>query len=216
MSKVVFDITMSLDGFIAGPNDSVGNPLGDGGERLHQWVYGLDSWRERQGEDGSERNRDAEIVEEAFRNVGATIMGRRMFSNGEGPWGDVPFEGHWGANPPYHVPVFVLTHHARVPLPMDGGTTFTFVTGGIESALQQAKAAAGDKDVSLAGGAEIIRQYLRAGLVDELQMHIAPVLLGGGNRLFDHIDSGHIELESIRTIESSSVTHLKYRVVKEE
>lgn len=212
MSKVVFDITMSLDGFVAGPNDSVENPLGDGGRRLHQWIYGLDSWQERQGADGGDRNRDAEIVDESFRNVGATIMGRRMFSNGEGPWGDRPFEGHWGENPPYHMPVFVLTHHAREPLAMDGGTTFTFVTDGIDSALEQAKAVAGDKDVALAGGAEIIRQYLSAGLVDELQLHISPVLLGSGIRLFDQVSTEHIELDPIRVIRSPAVTDVKYRV----
>lgn len=205
MRKVSVDISMSLDGFIAGPNAGPQKPLGEGGERLHQWVYELESWRERHGLEGGERNRDAEILEEAFSNTGAVVMGRRMFDEGEEPWGD---------NPPFHMPVFVVTHERREKLVKEGGTTFTFVTDGIESALQQAKAAAGDKDVSL-GGANVIQQYLKAGLLDEIQIHLVPVLLGAGNRLFEHLGAGHIELESNRVIESSGVTHLRFRVVKE-
>ena len=202
MSKVCADMTMSLDGFITGPNDSVEFPLGVGGERLHQWVYGLQSWRERHGSRGGARNIDSDILDESLRNTGAFVIGRRMFDFGEGPWGD---------NPPFHLPVFVVTHDARASLVKEGGTTFTFVTGGIESALEQARAAAGDKDVSVSGGANVIQQLVTAGLLDEIQLHIAPVLLGDGRRLFDGFDTGTIELERLRVVDSPSVTHLQYR-----
>lgn len=205
MGKVFADISMSLDGFITGPNDGPELGLGKEGERLHQWLYDLVSWRERHGLAGGESNRDAEILEEAFKNTGAIIMGRRMFDIAEEPWGD---------NPPFHMPVFVVTHRAKDTLTKVGGTTFTFVTDGIESALKQAKAAAGDKDVSLAGGANIIQQFLKAGLLDEIQIHLVPILFGGGRRLFDHTGTGKIELESTRVIESPGVTHLRFRVVK--
>lgn len=213
MGKVIADISMSLDGFIAGPNDRPENPLGDGGEQIHEWVFELASWRERQGLDGGKSDRDSEIVEETFENVGAVVMGRRMFSNEEGPWGNPPFEGHWGENPPFHAPVFVLTHHAREPLVKDGGTTFTFVTDGIQSALEQAHAAAGDTDVSVAGGANTIQQFITNGLLDELEIHLVPVLLGDGIRLFENIDGGSIELDRMRVVDSPHVTHLKYRVL---
>jgi dihydrofolate reductase len=195
---------MSLEGFIAGPDDGPGLGLGRGGERLHEWVTGLQSWRERHGLGGGQTNRDTEVLEEAFTNVGAIVVGRRMYENAEG----------WGENPPFHMPVFVLTHHAREKLVKDGGTTFTFVTDGIESALNQAKAAAGDKDVSVGGGANTIQQYLGAGLLDELQIHLVPILLGDGIRLFDHFGPAQIELEQTRVIESPNVTHLKFRTVK--
>jgi dihydrofolate reductase len=198
--KVTSDISMSLDGFITGPNDDVEHPLGEGGERLHQWVYELASWRERHGLAGGETNRDAEVLDEAFRNVGAFVMGRRMFNHGEKPWGD---------NPPFHAPVFVVTHKSRPAVTKEGATTFNFVTHGIESALKQAKAAAGGKDVSVAGGANIVQQFLTAGLLDEIQIHLVPLLLGGGRRLFEHL--GEIELVPARVIESPRVTHLKYR-----
>jgi dihydrofolate reductase len=194
MSKVTSDMSMSLDGFIAGPNDSVERPLGDGGDRLHQWVYGLESWRKLHGLAGGTTNRDAEVLDESFKNTGTVVMGRRMFNFGERYWGD---------NPPFHMPVF-----------KEGGTTFTFATDGIESALRQAKAAAGDKDVSVAGGANIVQQFIEAGLLDQLQIHLVPVLLGDGRRLFDHIGTEQIELESTRVIESPGVTHLRFRVVK--
>ncbi len=205
MGKVTSDMSMSLNGFIAGPNDGVERPLGDGGERLHQWVYGLASWRERHGLTGGKTDRDAEILDESFKNTGAVVMGRRMFDNGEGPWGN---------NPPFHMPVLVLTHDTKDMLVKEGGTTFTFVTNGIESALKRAKAAAGDKDVSVAGGASTIQQFIKAGLLDEIQIHLVPVLLGEGIRLFDHIGTEQIELERTRVIESLSVTHLRFRVVK--
>ncbi len=214
MSKVISEITMSLDGYIAGPNNTVDNPLGDDGQRLHQWVHDLFSWREQHGGAGGESNADDEIIKESIDATGATILGRGMFSNGEGPWGDDPFRGHWGDNPPYHHPVFVLTSHPREPLPMEGGTTFYFITDGIESALDQAREAAGDKAVNIAGGANAIRQYLAAGLIDQLQVHIAPMLLGGGTRLFDGIDASGIALEPERVIASPAVTHIRYRVSK--
>jgi dihydrofolate reductase len=205
MGKVVTGLSMSLDGFIAGPNDSVERPLGEGGERLHQWMYDLASWRERHGLTGGNTDTDAEVLEESFKNTGAVVVGRRMFDLANG----------WGDNPPFHMPVFVITHDAKEKVVKEGGTTFTFVTGGIESALEQAKAAAGDKDVSVAGGANIIQQYLSAGLLDEIQIHLVPVLLGDGRRLFDHIGAEQIELEITRVIESPEVTHIKFRVVKE-
>src|SRR2546430_1465506 len=152
MSSVTCHISMSLDGFVAGPNQSIEDPIGEGGMRLHQWVFATDSWRKQHGLDGGERNVDAEVVDEVVQNVGAYIMGRKMFGGGDGPW-DETWTGWWGEDPPYHTPVFVLTHHPRDPLSMQGGTTFTFVTNGIESALKQARTAAGEKDVAIAGGA---------------------------------------------------------------
>jgi dihydrofolate reductase len=203
MAKVVFDITTSLDGFVAGPNDGLELPLGEGGEKLHEWVYGLASWREPHGLEGGETGLDSEVLEEAMRNVGAIIIGRRMFDLAQG----------WGDEPPFHMPVFVLTHEAREALPKEGGTTFTFVTEGIENALEQARAAAGDKDVAIGGGANTIQQFLGAGLIDEFQLHIAPMLLGGGVRLFEQAPA-NLTVESTRVIESPRVAHLKYRVVK--
>jgi len=200
MAEVTADISMSLDGFIAGPNDDLESPLGEGGERLHQWVFELASWRSRHGLAGGKTNRDAEVLDEAFRNVGAFVMGRRMFNHGEKPWGD---------NPPFHMPVFVVTHKPKRMLTKEGGTTFTFVTNGIEGALEQARAAAGSKDVSVAGGANIVQQFLKARLLDEIQIHLVPLLLGGGRRLFEHLSE--TELVPTRVIESPSVTHLKYR-----
>ena len=193
---------MSLDGFVAGPNDGPELGLGEGGERLHEWVFGLASWREPHGLAGGEVGRDSEILQEAIERTGAVVLGKRMFENAKG----------WGDEPPFHVPVFVLTHEAREPLAKKG-TTFTFATDGIESALEQAKEAAGDKDVSVAGGANTIQQYLSAGLVDEMQIHVAPLMLGGGIRLFDNLNDAQIELEQTRVVESPAVTHLKFRVV---
>jgi dihydrofolate reductase len=188
-SQTTVDITMSLDGFVAGPDPTIEGPLGAGGERLHEWVYDLDSWRQRHGLSGGERNADAEVVDEGLAATGAVIMGRRMFSGGAGPWEDDPVaDGWWGDDPPFHVPVFVLTHHARAPLEMEGGTVFHFVTGGIEAALDQARRAARDKDVRIGGGAATIRQYLQARLIDEMHLAISPVLLGNGEPLFEGID----------------------------
>ena len=211
---VTLDITMSLDGFIAAPNQSLENPLGEGGERLHEWAFAAQSWREAHGQEGGEANEDSAIIDEAIEATGAVIMGRKMFSGGEGPWEDDPNpEGWWGDDPPFHVPVFVLTHHAREPKPMEGGTTFNFVTDGIEAALEQARAAAGEKNVAIAGGANVVQQYLKAGLLDEMQIHVAPILLGGGVRLFeDHAGAQPLEVEATRVVQSPAVTHLRYRV----
>lgn len=203
MGKVVLDITTSLDGYVAGPNDGPELPLGEGGERLHEWAYALASWREPHGLPGGETNSSSEVLEEALEATGAIVVGKRMFDNAKG----------WGDNPPFHKPVFVLTHTEREPETKEGGTTFTFVTGGIESAIEQAKAAAGDRDVGIGGGASIAQQCLRAGLLDELQIHVAPLLLGGGLRLFDG-DVEQTQLEATRVIESPGVTHLRFRVVK--
>ncbi|WP_423747553.1 dihydrofolate reductase family protein (plasmid) [Haladaptatus sp. SPP-AMP-3] len=213
MVAVFVEMSMSLDGYIAGPDDSQESPLGDGGERLHEWVFDLAAWREMQGLDGGKTNRDNEIVSESIERIGAHVMGRRMFDNGDGPWGDDPFEGYWGENPPFHGPVFVLTHHPREPLEMDGGTTFHFVTDGIETALERAEAAAGDRDVRISGGADVVRQYVEAGLVDEIQLQLVPVLFGDGIRLFEHLIGEPIELERTRVVESSDVTHLRFRVI---
>jgi dihydrofolate reductase len=213
MGKVVLDISTSLDGYVAGPNPSLEQPLGEGGERLHEWIVGLASWRESHGREGGEANADSDLVAEGVGSTGAVVMGRRMFSGGSGPWEDDPrADGWWGEDPPFRKPVFVVTSHAREPLPKQGGTTFTFVTDGVESAVEQARAAAGDKDVSVAGGASVAQQILRAGLLDEMQLHIAPVLLGGGTRLFEHGPDGW--LERIHLVDSPAVTHLRYRVVK--
>jgi dihydrofolate reductase len=217
MASLTLDISISLDGFVAGPNQTLEQPLGEGGERLHEWVVALASWREPHGMSGGETNIDDEVVEESRRNVGATVMGRRMFSGGEGPWDDDPnADAWWGDDPPFHHPVFVLTHHTREPVTKQGGTTFTFVTDGIEAALEQARAAAGDKDVLVGGGGSVAQQYLRAGLLDQLQLHVVPVLLGDGVRLFEnHVGDPPGDLELDRSIESpTGVTHLRYRVVR--
>jgi dihydrofolate reductase len=211
MSSVTCQISVSLDGFVAGPNQSLDTPLGEGGERLHEWVVATESWRRQHGREGGERGVDSEVAEEVVQGVGAYIMGRKMFGGGDGPW-DESWKGWWGDDPPFHVPVFVLTHHPREPLEMQGGTTFHFVTDGIESALEQARAAAGDQDVAIAGGASAIQQYLAAGLLDELYLHIVPVLLGGGERLLENV--GDPTLEPVKVVGSPGVTHVKYRVVR--
>jgi dihydrofolate reductase len=215
MTRLTLNITMSLDGFVAGPNQTLEQPLGDGGERIHEWMVGLASFRERHGMEGGTTNPDSDVLEESVSATGAVVMGRRMFSGGAGPWEDDPnADGWWGDDPPFHVPVFVLTHHPREPVTKEGGTSYTFVTDGIEAALEQARAAAEDKDVSVAGGASVAQQYLKAGLLDELQVHVAPLLLGDGVRLFDQLGTDPAQLEVTRVIESPAVTHLRYRVVK--
>ena len=216
MAKLRLDISMSLDGFVAGPNQTLEHPLGEGGDLLHEWAVRLASWREPHGLSGGDADAvDNEVVREGLSATGAVIMGRRMFSGGEGPWADdTNADGWWGDDPPFHVPVFVLTHHARETVVKDGGTSFTFVTDGVEAALEQARAAAGDRDVSLAGGANVAQEYLHAGLLDELRLHLVPVFLGGGVRLFDGLGPEPTELEIMRVVESDAVTHLMYRVVK--
>jgi dihydrofolate reductase len=202
---------MSFDGFVAGPSQSVENPLGIGGMRLHEWVVPLAAWRSAHGLPGGEENESAQVVEESLVNIGATLMGRNMFGGHPGPWDSrEPWNGWWGANPPFHHPVFVLTHHPREPLTLEGGTIFTFVTDGIESALEQARRAAGGKDVALAGGAAAARQYLAAGLVDEMEINLVPTLLGSGERLFDGVGDDLHGLELVRTIAMPKVTHLKF------
>jgi dihydrofolate reductase len=197
---------------VAGPDQSVENPVGVGGMRVFEWFFDLEVWRQMQGLEGGVVNASTDVIEDARSNVGAYVMGRNMFGGGPGPWpDDPPWTGWWGDEPSYHVPVFVLTHHPRDPLEMLGGTTFHFVTDGIESALDQAREAAGDRDVRIAGGGEAVRQYLRAGLVDEFELNLAAVLLGRGVRLFEDVDD--LQLEQVRAIEAPGVTHLTYRVI---
>ena len=211
MPKLRFKISMSLDGFVAGPSQSVKNPLGIGGMRLHDWVFPLAVWRAPHGLEGGAIDESTPVVEESLANIGATIMGRNMFGGHPGPWdARKPWNGWWGVNPPFHHPVFVLTHHAREPLELEGGTTFTFVTNGIETALELAMRAAGGKDVSLAGGASAARQYLAAGLVDEMEINIVPTLLGSGERLFDGLGDNLHGLDLVRTVAAPKVTHLKF------
>jgi dihydrofolate reductase len=212
MSKLRANIAISLDGYVAGPNQSKENPIGEGGGDLHNWMFPLKVWRESHGEEGGEVNPSSQIVEEWFDNVGAFIMGRNMFGPIRGDWGDETWEGWWGDDPPYHVPVFVLTHHEREPVVKDGGTTFHFVTEGIDSALERAGEVAGDKDVVVAGGAQAIRQYLTARHLDELELNVVPQLLGAGERLLQNV--GDVKLEQLRAVEAPGVAHLKYRVVK--
>jgi len=210
MSKVTANISVSADGYVAGPNQSLENPLGEGGEGLHQWIIALRAWREPHGMEGGEVNTSTAVVEESLLNVGAEIMGRGKFGGGPGPWSD-DWQGWWGDEPPFHKPVFVLTHHEREPLTL-ADTTFTFVTDGIESALDQAHAAAAGKDVFVGGGADVINQFLSAGLLDELELHVVPLLLGSGAKLFAGVGP-EVELEQVRAIEAPGVTHVKYRVV---
>jgi dihydrofolate reductase len=193
MGRVKGEISMSLDGFIAGPNVRVGNGMGDDGDRLHDWMF------------DAKTDADDAIVAEKFTSTGAILIGKRMFDVGFEPWGDPP---------PFGMPVFIVTHEARAPLPMQGGTTYTFVTGGIEAALEQARDAAGDRDVGIWGGANIIEEYLRAGLVDELQIHLVPVLLGSGTRLFADLGDQRIDLRRTSTIDTPQATHLRFDVVR--
>jgi dihydrofolate reductase len=193
MSKVTSEISVSLDGFVTGPNVGASNPLGDEGERLHDWMF------------SEKTEADAEIREEVYATTGAILLGRRMFDLGVEPWGDPP---------PFRMPVFVLTHESREPQPMQGGTTYNFVTDGIEAGLAQARAAAGDKNVGIWGGANVIRQYLEAGLLDEMQIHLIPILLGGGIRLFEDPGPTGIELRKTRLVDTPSAMHLRFSVEK--
>ena len=211
MSKLRFRISMSLDGFVAGPHQSVDNPLGVGGMRLHEWVFPLRFWRETHGESGGEVNDSNRVIEESTANIGATIMGRNMFGGYPGSWSRTdPWNGWWGDNPPFHHPVFVLTHHPRMPLPREGGTMFNFVTDGIQAALEQAHRAARGKDVALAGGAKAAQAYLKAGLVDEMLISLVPIVLGGGERLFDGVGDDLHGLELAKTVATPNVTHLSF------
>jgi dihydrofolate reductase len=209
MNHVRFDIAVSLDGYSAGPDQSFDNPLGVGGEQLHAWAIADPGWREQHGLEGGEETVNTGVIAEMFANVGAVVMGRNMFGGGPGDW-DPEWKGWWGDDPPFHRPVFVLTNHEREPLAMEGGTTFTFVTGGIDAALEQAKAAAGpDKDILISGGAETVRQFLKAGLVDSFQLHVVPIMLGGGTRLLDGLEPAALRLD--RVVDGPGVTHLRYR-----
>jgi dihydrofolate reductase len=216
MGTVVVDMTTSLDGYVAGPDPSTEQPLGTGGELLHRWMLELASWSELHGGEGGERSADDDVVREQLESTGAHLMGRRMFSGGKGPWETDPVaNGWWGDDPPFRVPVFVLTHHPREPLAL-GQSTFTFVTDGLAAALEQARAAAGDRNVHVAGGASVAQQALALGQLHEIQIHYAPILLGGGTRLFDDFDGGPLPLEVTRVISSTAVTHVRYRVVSSD
>jgi len=212
MSKLRLSITMSLDGYVAGPDQSEENPLGFGGMELHQWLFPLRVFREMHGEEGGEISASSVVVEERRANIGATIMGRNMFGPVRGAWPDDSWRGWWGEDPPYHHPVFVLTNHPRQPLHMKGGTTFHFVDDGIRSALAQATHAAEGRDVWLAGGASVVNQYLAARLVDEIDLSIAPLILGDGARLFEGLERGALTLKQIRAVDAPDVTHVKYQV----
>jgi len=210
MPKVrVHNFTMSLDGYVAGPDQSVDNPLGVGGSRLHEWMFATRMGRQMLGKDGGDEGLDNDFATQGDVGIGATIMGRNMFGPIRGPWGGDEWTGWWGDNPPYHHPVFVLTHHPRPPLSMQGGTTFHFVDDGIEAALEQAIAAADGRDVGIGGGAATIQQYLRAGLIDELHVAIVPILLGGGERLFDHLGEGPDAYECVEFVSSPSVAPVR-------
>jgi dihydrofolate reductase len=200
---------MSLDGYAAGPDQSREEPLGKGGEALHEWAIATRSWREQHGQEGGESGADDRQAVGWSENLGAVVMGRNMFGPVRGPWPDDQWRGWWGDDPPYHAPVFVLTHHERPPLELEGGTAFHFVTDGIESALERAVAAADGKDVAIVGGASTVQQYLRAGLVDELSVHVAPILLGGGERLFDNLGGGPVGLELVELEASPAAAHFR-------
>lgn len=212
MTRVrVESFTISLDGYGAGPQQSQEDPLGVGGEALHEWVVSTRSWRQAHGKDGGTTGIDGDFAARDAGQVGAWILGRNMFGPIRGPWQDSDWQGWWGKNPPYHCPVFVLTHHARAPLAMEGGTTFHFVTQGIHAALERAREAADGKDVRIGGGADTIRQYLREGLIDELHVAIAPVLLGDGERLFEDVDLRTLGYECVQFVGSDKATHVVLR-----
>lgn len=211
MARLRFTISMSLDGYVAGPDQRPDQALGRGGESLHDWVVRLRSWREMHGMEGGAEGVDDEVVRESTANVGATIMGRNMFGGHPGPWdAEKPWRGWWGDRPPFKHQVFVITHHPREPLRFDNGTTFNFVTDGIDWALEQAKRAAGGGDVALGGGADVANQYLAAGLVDEMELHVVPILLGGGARLLDDVGTDMHGLSLVRAVQGEDVVHLRF------
>jgi dihydrofolate reductase len=206
----VHNFAISLDGYAAGPSQDIDNPLGLGGLGLHEWVFATRAWNRMQGSDGGNEGIDDRFITAGDAGIGATIMGRNMFGPIRGEWKNDQWTGWWGDNPPYHHPVFVLTHHPHEPIPMQGGTTFNFVTDGIESALEQAFDAADGDDVRLGGGAATIQQYLKAGLIDEMHVAIVPILLGSGKRLFDHLDGGPIGYRCVELVSSPSVVHVRF------
>jgi dihydrofolate reductase len=211
MAKLrVHNMCMSVDGYVAGRDQSLDVPLGAGGERLHEWLFETRDGRAMVGQTGGTEGVDNDFFLAGVRDIGATIMGRNMFGPVRGEWGDSDWQGWWGDNPPYHHDVFVLTHHARPSIPMEGGTTFHFVTDGIEAALARAFESAAGADVRLGGGASAVQQYLRAGLIDDLHVVVVPVLLGGGERLFDHLDGGPAGYECVQFVASESVAHVRF------
>ena len=212
MSRLlVRSFAVSLDGYAAGPHKDLENPLGVRGPELMEWFFNSRMWRRMHGQDGGETGVDNAMAEKGFDNLGAWILGRNMFGPVRGPWPDDSWKGWWGEEPPYHTPVFVLTHHARPPLSMKGGTVFHFVTDGIESALAQAKAAAGGRDVRLGGGAATVREYLRAGLVDELHLAVRPILLGRGESLWNGIDAAALGYACVESVAGERATHVFLR-----
>jgi dihydrofolate reductase len=210
-SVKVLGFAVTLDGFSAGPNQSLQDPLGQGGVEMMEWYFNTRAWREMHGMDGGEEGTDNAMAELGFNNIGAWILGRNMFGPVRGPWPDESWKGWWGDEPPYHVPIFVLTHHARAPLEMKGGTTFHFVTDGIESALAQAKAAAGSRDVRVGGGVATIREYLQARLLDELHLVVRPMLMGAGENLFAGLDLRALGYEVARHVHGERAMHVFLR-----
>jgi dihydrofolate reductase len=206
----VHNFSVSVDGYAAGPDQDIDNPLGVGGLRLHEWVFATPTWRQTPGTEGGDEGIDDRFIAEGDAAIGATVMGRNMFGPIRGPWNEEQWTGWWGDNPPYHHPVFVLTHHPHPPIEMRGGTTFHFVTEGIEAALERAFEAAGGGDVRLGGGVATIQQYLRAGLIDEMHLVIVPILLGGGERLFDHLEGGPAGYERVELVSSPAVAHVRF------
>jgi dihydrofolate reductase len=214
MTRTRASLTTSLDGYVAGPDQGPEHPLGMGGMDLHTWAMELAAWQEAHASEGGITNASTTVIEEMQHNVGAVIMGRNMFSPLRGPWQDESWRGWWGEDPPFHAPVFVLTHHPRAPLEMQGGTTFHFVTDGVVSAHEQAVAAADGKDISVGGGASTVQQLIATGLLDELQISVVPILLGGGERLLDGLGDAPVSIELTRVLDAPGVTHLRYRLVK--
>ena len=209
MAKLrVHAFSISLDGYGAGPDQSRENPLGVGGEELHEWMFPTRTFQEMQGNDGGTTGVDDELTRRGFENIGAWILGRNMFAPSRGPWPDDGWKGWWGDNPPYHAPVFVLTHHPRAPIPMEGGTTFHFVTDGVHAALQRAFEAAGGRDVRIGGGVGTIRQYLTAGLIDEVHLAIAPILLGSGEHLLAGINASELGYQVAEHVATAGALHV--------
>ncbi len=210
MSLLRFKISMSLDGYVAGPNQSVEDPLGVGGMALHEWAFALRAWREPHGMEGGEENASSPVVDRNLAGIGAYIMGRNMFG-GTGAWAENPWDGWWGEDPPFHLPVYVVTHYAREPLECKGGTTFSFVTDGVEAAIAQAREAAGDRDVFVSGGASVARHCFAQGLIDEATLSVVPIFLHDGERLFDDLDGASLGMECVEAVTAPGVTHLTYR-----
>ena len=206
----VHNFSLSIDGYAAGPDQSLDNPLGVGGDRLHEWAFATRTFHQMRGMDGGDEGLDDRFAAQGDVDIGATIMGRNMFGPIRGPWGNENWTGWWGDEPPFHHPVFVLTHHPRAPITMEGGTTFHFVTDGIEAALERALDAADGNDVRLGGGVVTIQQYLRAGLIDEMHLVMVPVLLGSGERLFDHLDGGPVGYQCVEFVSSPAVLHARF------